>query len=151
RKGREPSIRCWAFDVRCSMFLISMQFKFLRYRAQYKNYIWNPKKVQYWRGDLGTEIFLFRFLVGGMEYNRLFHRGNLTARVARRTRKIRENEESRKLGNAGKPKAGGSATGTQICPTVVRARCCVQAARGAGRFRRGAALAQTASFTKTRV
>jgi len=61
RKGREPSIRCWAFDVRCSMFLISMQFKFLRYRAQYKNYIWNPKKVQYWRGDLGTEIFLFRF------------------------------------------------------------------------------------------
>jgi len=43
------------------MFLISMQFKFLRCRAQYKNYIWNPKKVQCWRGDFGTEIFLFRF------------------------------------------------------------------------------------------
>jgi len=42
--------------------LTLIQYKFLRCTAEYKNYIWNPKKVQCWRGDLGTEIFLFHFL-----------------------------------------------------------------------------------------
>ena len=68
---------------------IFLQFEFLRCTEQYKNYIWNPQKVECWWEDLGTEIFGFIFW------------GPRNTRIARKRRGIGATDGCGRLNNKG--------------------------------------------------